>query len=135
MTDPRCSFAERATPGALCALGALFLTVTLFTHSERGIDPAAEHATPAALAGRAVWHRRNCASCHQLYGLGGFMGPDLTNELRLRGRPHVENVLRNGWQNMPKLDLSDAEVGFLVDYLDYVGRTGTWPQKGWRMGR
>ena len=135
MSDPRCSFAERATPWALSALAALFIAVTLWTHSERGVAPASEHAAPAAIAGRAAWHRHNCSACHQIYGLGGFMGPDLTNEFHLRGRAHVENVLRNGWQNMPKFDLTEDEIRDLVAYLDYVGTTGTWPKKGWRMGR
>ncbi len=123
------------TPWVLSGLAALFVAVTILTHSERGLAAAAEQPPAAAIAGRTTWQRRNCAACHQIYGLGGFMGPDLTNEIRTRGRPHVQNVLRNGWQNMPALNLSDDEIGGLVEFLDYVGRTGAWPRKGWRMSR
>ena len=32
-----------------------------------------------AVSGRIVWQKYNCQSCHQLYGLGRYLGPDLTN--------------------------------------------------------
>ena len=32
-----------------------------------------------ARAGRALWHDHNCQTCHQIYGFGGFLGPDVTN--------------------------------------------------------
>jgi len=28
--------------------------------------------------GKRLWSSHNCIACHQLYGLGGYMGPDLT---------------------------------------------------------
>ncbi len=33
---------------------------------------------PAA-AGKLLYQKYNCQACHQIYGLGGYMGPDLTN--------------------------------------------------------
>lgn len=122
------SRAERWTPAVLAVLGALFAGVTLFTHAEAG--PPVPPPSAAALAGRAAFHRRNCQSCHQFYGLGGFLGPDLTNVVRDRGRPHVEHVVVNGFQNMPRLGIDAAEARTIADWLDYVGTTGRWPQKG-----
>ncbi|MCH7870146.1 MAG: c-type cytochrome, partial [Planctomycetes bacterium] len=32
-----------------------------------------------AKSGLAIWRENNCQACHQIYGYGGFLGPDLTN--------------------------------------------------------
>ena len=29
--------------------------------------------------GKLIWQKYNCQSCHQIYSLGGYLGPDLTN--------------------------------------------------------
>ena len=39
-----------------------------------------------AIAGMNMWQNKNCQSCHQLYGLGGYMGPDLTNTASEKGK-------------------------------------------------
>ena len=33
----------------------------------------------SALRGQQLWQNNNCWACHQIYGLGGYLGPDLTN--------------------------------------------------------
>ncbi len=128
MNEARCSRAERATPAVLVVLGALFAGVTLFTHAEPG--PPVPAPSASALAGRAAFQRRNCQACHQFYGLGGFLGPDLTNVVRDRGRPHVEHVVVAGFGNMPRFGIDAAEARRITDWLEYVGTTGRWPQKG-----
>ena len=37
------------------------------------------HLSKKAIEGENIWLQKNCNSCHQLYGLGGYLGPDLTN--------------------------------------------------------
>ncbi len=32
-----------------------------------------------AIKGKQIWLQNNCQTCHQIYGFGGFLGPDLTN--------------------------------------------------------
>ena len=52
-------------------------------------------------AGRIVWQKNNCQSCHQLYGLGGYLGPDLTNEMSI--------IFNMKWPHLRKLR-SHADV-------------------------
>jgi nitric oxide reductase subunit C len=120
---------DRWTPPVLAGIALCFVAVTAFSHADRGQTEAASHPSPEARAGRRAWQRHNCAACHQLYGLGGYLGPDLTNVIERRGRPHVENVLRSGFAPMPKLDLSDEEIRDLAAWLEYAGMTGTWPKR------
>ena len=39
-----------------------------------------------AINGENIWLKNNCNSCHQLYGLGGYLGPDLTNIYSTKGK-------------------------------------------------
>ena len=67
----------RARQGLMLALVCAFVAQTWLVYA----DPAGKRTplSPLAARGRALWHRRNCQSCHQIYGFGGFLGPDLTN--------------------------------------------------------
>ena len=56
------------------AFSVWIYTIPLFSpsqYSEKELHLVAE--------GRLVWQKYNCHTCHQLYGLGGYLGPDLTN--------------------------------------------------------
>ncbi len=90
-------------------------------------DPAGR-ATAAlsgqASAGRDVWHRHNCQSCHQIYGFGGFLGPDLTNATERLTRARVDTVLTIGAGQMPAFDLSDADRRAIEAFLAEVHETG-----------
>lgn len=122
---------ERATPWVLALLTVVYAAVTLHAHLDRGTHRADDALTEEEIAGRRAWNRHNCTACHQLYGLGGYLGPDLTNSYSTRGPQHLRHVLRNGFQIMPKLDLTETEVGELVEFLRAVDRTGTFPQRKW----
>lgn len=122
---------ERATPFTLVLLGAAFIGWSAFAWRDPGSTPVADAPPPRAPEGKKVWLSRNCQACHQIYGLGGYLGPDLTNVVQDRGAAHVRNVLRLGFRDMPKFDLTEGEVDDLVRYLEYVGRTGRFPLKRW----
>ncbi|MBS1585904.1 MAG: cytochrome c [Bacteroidetes bacterium] len=81
---------------------------------------------PDAIASRGwkIWQEKNCQSCHQVYGLGGYMGPDLTNIAALRTEQHLRTFIKYGTGKMPNFQLSDDEVNNLVAWLIWVNKTG-----------
>jgi len=116
-------------------LTALFLGQTWLVYS----DPAGRAGAPLselARDGRRIWHRHNCQSCHQLYGFGGFLGPDLTNVAeRYAGqddpggtsRPLAERlatVLSTGSARMPAFHFAPQQRAALAAFFEELGRTG-----------
>lgn len=80
-----------------------------------------------ASAGKEVWQKYNCHTCHQLYGLGGYLGPDLTNVTAKPGYSTVflKAVISNGIGQMPPFDLTHQEMEDLLVFLQAMNETGT----------
>ena len=76
------------------------------------------------LAGRRVWLANNCQACHQLYGFGGFLGPDLTNAAARLEKTQLAERLALGEGQMPKFDLPPNEVDALWQFLSAMDETG-----------
>lgn len=106
---------------ALAALIAAYSAVTWLAYQGA---PGAEPATEEVRHGMRVWQQRNCASCHQLYGLGGYMGPDLTNALGAKGEARIRTFVRYGTGRMPAQPMSDQDMDALVAFLAWVDRSG-----------
>lgn len=86
-----------------------------------------------AVAGKLVWQRHNCVSCHSLFGNGGYEAEDLTNITTKEDPSYFINylvqppVMRPNKHTLhPALDEVDAEN--LVHYLEFVQ---TIPTLGW----
>ena len=78
-----------------------------------------------AILGRRLWQKNNCQSCHQLYGYGGFLGPDLTNA-SVRVEPvQFTAVLTEGVEQMPAFNMSPEEIDALGAFLSEMNETGT----------
>ena len=75
--------------------------------------------------GKEVWQRYNCNSCHQIYGLGGFLGPDLTNIYSKRPVEYIKAFLLGGTVVMPKFNLSDTEINCLISFFKNIDSTGS----------
>lgn len=77
--------------------------------------------------GKLLFQQYNCISCHQIYGLGGYMGPDLTNIISTKGkgRAYAGVFIKNGTARMPNFNLNQEEVDALLDYLTDVDISGT----------
>ncbi len=96
-----------------------FFSVWVFSSGTEKKSPV---LTLQMAEGKKIWQEKNCISCHQLYGLGGYLGPDLTNIMsdEKRGKSYAEAFLRSGGPTMPNFKLTDAEVNAVLDYLAYV---------------
>jgi nitric oxide reductase subunit C len=82
-----------------------------------------------AKRGKLLFHQHNCIACHQIYGLGGYMGPDLTNAISRtkHGAVVAEAFLKSGTQKMPNFHLQKEEIDALVAFLSYLDRTSNYP--------
>ncbi len=85
----------------------------------------------AAKQGKLLWQNYNCNACHQLYGLGGYMGPDLTNIISNpnKGRNYAAIFIKNGTERMPNLNLDSLQISNILEYLDYVDKSGKYPDR------
>lgn len=124
----------RWNAAVLAVLGCVFAPVTGAVYRDPSACAPEAVLGPAALRGKRVWHGRNCIACHQIYGLGGYLGPDLTDAVDRIGGESVAWVLRNGRGGMPKFGLSEGEIDDLVAYLGEVAGTGTYPPRAWPPG-
>lgn len=84
-----------------------------------------------ALEGEKLWLENNCNSCHQLYGLGGYLGPDLTNVSSHpnKSAEYLKVMMISGVKSMPKFNFSEDEQNYLVQFLKEVDNTGYYPNK------
>jgi nitric oxide reductase subunit C len=83
----------------------------------------------AAIRGKLTWQEYNCSACHQLYGLGGYMGPDLTNEIALKGKDYARAFISGGSLKMPDLHLNKEQQDDIIEYLICLNRSGEYPVK------
>src|SRR5665213_3029864 len=67
--------------------------------------------------GQEVWRKQNCQTCHQLFGLGGFLGPDLTHVTERFPVESFGAILKNSPAPMPNYTLSDADMRDLYLFL------------------
>ena len=78
--------------------------------------------TPDEVTGKQRFERHNCQSCHQVFGLGGYLGPELTTVIsdRNRGALYARALLQSGGSRMPDFRFSSNEINALIAYLPYV---------------
>ncbi len=79
-----------------------------------------------AKSGLLVWQRYNCQACHQLYGLGGYLGPDLTNiySKKGKGEAYIKAIISSGTKQMPSFNLRADEKKQLLDFLKMANASG-----------
>ena len=75
--------------------------------------------------GKELFEINNCSSCHQVYGLGGYLGPDLTTAWSdpKRGEAYIRAMLMIGGNRMPRYGFTKEEIESLVSYLRYIDST------------
>ena len=123
MSTTSADFPTSHRKGLMTVLVSAFALQTFLVYSDdtgRDLPPL----SAMALEGRGVWLGNNCQVCHQLYGFGGFLGPDLTNAASRLDRARLDEVLTNGVAQMPAFHLSDAEISAIEAYLREMDATG-----------
>jgi nitric oxide reductase subunit C len=126
--------------GGTVLFTAVFIGLTIHTHTTIGARTNADDLTPEVVRGLGVWERYNCENCHTLMGEGAYYAPDLTKIVEQRGAAYLAQFLvdpsafysaeRDG-RLMPTLGLSEQEIGDVVSFLDWVGRVDLngWPPR------
>jgi nitric oxide reductase subunit C len=88
--------------------------------------PQSTVATEQVKRGHVLYQENNCVACHQIYGLGGYMGPDLTNVISSKGEVYASAFLMSGTVRMPNFGFTEQEIEDLVRFLEFVDTMGTY---------
>lgn len=102
----------------LAVLVAAFGIQTALVYTDTREDRLSE----AALRGRSLWHEGSCQVCHQVYGQGGFLGPDLTNAAGRVSPERIRSLLTVGSGQMPVFGFSGDQIADLTAYLEALDR-------------
>ena len=79
------------------------------------------------IEGKQLYQEYNCSACHQIYGLGGYLGPELTTAYsdKHRGEFFLRAMMESGGERMPKFNFTPKQTDALIAYLKYVDTTAT----------
>jgi nitric oxide reductase subunit C len=75
-----------------------------------------------AVEGRRLFHEGSCQVCHQLWGQGGFLGPDLTNAASRIDETRLVSLLTVGSGQMPAFGYSAQQIDYLQAFLEEIDR-------------
>lgn len=100
-----------------------FVTQGVFVYGD-SVAQAQSPLTALELHGRQVFLAHNCYACHQIYGFGGFLGPDLTNAAQRVSRARLDELLTHGSKQMPAFGLPTGDIDAVEAYLRAIDRTG-----------
>ena len=92
------------------------------------------------IAGKHVWHRKNCINCHTLLGEGAYYapGPDQDHAAARRRLPAAFLKDPSKFYSeerdrrlMPNLQLSDQEINEVIAFLGWVSKIDNqgWPPR------
>jgi nitric oxide reductase subunit C len=99
----------------------IFLTYSFIVYTN-GTESINGTANGKANEGKMLFQKYNCVACHQIYGLGGYLGPELTTVMMQPGEElYVRSVLKYGTVRMPDFHLNENETDALVAFLKYTG--------------
>ncbi len=118
----------------------VFLLLTIDSHRQFGRLTHEEALTSQVVAGKHVWHRKNCINCHTLLGEGAYYAPDLTKITQQRGEPYLRQFLKDPsrfyseqqhGRLMPNPNLSDEDIGDVIAFLTWVSNIDNqgWPPR------
>ncbi|MBW8360282.1 MAG: cytochrome c [Weeksellaceae bacterium] len=103
-------------------LAVSFFSYSGFLYSANSAYKTAEGTSSDR--GKRLWQEKNCIACHQIYGLGGYLGPDLTNSYSQRGPDYIKAFLRSGTMVMPNYGFTEIEIQDLAQYMKSIDESG-----------
>lgn len=106
----------------------LLLIVSFLTYSGfiyKSLPASDMSVTEETNNGKMIWQQYNCTACHQVYGLGGYLGPDLTNTFSLKGPEYIAAFLKSGTVTMPNFHLNENEIAALIAYMKNIDMSGS----------
>jgi nitric oxide reductase subunit C len=106
----------------ITVLMTAFLSYSIYLYSALPVKP--QPLNKEADSGKLTWQKYNCNACHQVYGLGGYLGPDLTNTYSVRGAAYIQAFLKTGTATMPDFKLSDKEINDLISFMKVIDASG-----------
>jgi nitric oxide reductase subunit C len=126
--------------GSTGLFSLIFLALTFDSHRQFPTLTHADQITPEVVAGKHVWHRKNCVNCHTLLGEGAYYAPDLTKIAEQRGAAYLQAFLADpakfyseerDRRLMPNLHLSPQEINEVIAFLTWVGKIDNhgWPPR------
>lgn len=106
-------------------LVCVYIGLSVIAYTDHGGSQSITPLTSRERSGLEVWRKNNCQVCHQIYGFGGFLGPDLTNVVDDgRSDDDFAKILTVGYKKMPAMNLSDEDCVSVLAFLRAVNRTG-----------
>ena len=120
----------------ILSLLIIFTLYNVVIYTQNNMSPV-NSMSETALKGQQLWQKNNCTACHQLYGLGGYLGPDLTNTISTPGKggSYVSAFLNSGIKSMPKFHFTEDEKNQIVAFLSHVDSTGYYPNREANFGK
>ena len=112
-------------PSSVCSQPYLVYSIIVYTKgTEKNFVVSAEEQIRIK-QGSDLFQKYNCTACHQLYGLGGYLGPELTTAYSdpTRGELYMKAFLKAGGPRMPNFHFKDEDVNALISFLKYVDTT------------
>ena len=75
-----------------------------------------------AVQGRVLFHDGSCQVCHQLWGQGGFLGPDLTNAASRVDETRLASLMTVGSGQMPAFGYTPQQIAYMRTFLEEIDR-------------
>jgi len=112
---------------------AVFFIYSAYVWTAGTDAPQSAMATEQVQRGHRLYQQSNCMACHQFYGLGGYMGPDLTNVVSSKGPAYARAFMINGTERMPDFGFNEQELDDLVAFLEFVDTMGVYQSPSYKL--
>ena len=102
--------------------GYIVYSTVIYTRGTRDTTTVRTEDQARVTNGKHLFEKHNCISCHQVYGLGGYLGSDLTTAISdpHRGEQYMKAFLLAGGPRMPNFHFTKEEVEAIISYLRYT---------------